>query len=325
MGNCYFKKCSIIFNQSEIEVYDKNEKKEEDSKKEVIIKTDFENLNNNNLNKLQNNNSNRNNIVDNKKEEKEKYKYTKENEQYKDTKDTKENEQYKETKEKEKYKETKETIEKENEKMKEAEEIKRRLVKQKIMKTIKSTTAIIKLKNKLGFKIKKSNNDNLLSDNDESINKDKESSLLHFDDSENDVSQKNEKKKKKFQRRNAKCVTRVDKSFLNQQLIDYEMSIPIFTEALIIQQTGNLRENYEIKKKIGNGPDGVVYRAKNIYLKNIVAIKIIKKAKENKEDDLNVENHINIIKQLTHPNIVKLYQFYSSKNYYQLITEYFKK
>ena len=215
MGNCYFKKCSIIFNQSEIEVYDKNEKKEEDSKKEVIIKTDFENLNNNNLNKLPNNNSNRDNIVDNKEEEKEKYK------------------------EKEKDKEK----EKENENKKEEEAIKRRLGKQKILKTIKTTRAIIQLKNKLGFKITKSNN-NLNSDNDESINKDKESLVFQFDDSENDISQKNEKKKKIFKRRNAKCATRVDKPFLNQELIDYEMSIPIFTEALIIQQSGKLRENF---------------------------------------------------------------------------------
>ena len=176
MGNCYFKKCSMISNQSEIEVFEKNEKKEEDSKKEVIIKTDFENLNNNNLNKLPNNNSNRDNIVDNKEEEKEIYK------------------------EKEKDKEK----EKENENKKEEEAIKRRLGKQKILKTIKTTRAIIQLKNKLGFKITKSNN-NLNSDNDESINKDKESLVFQFDDSENDISQKNEKKKKIFKRRNAKC------------------------------------------------------------------------------------------------------------------------
>ena len=68
--------------------------------------------------------------------------------------------------------------------------------KQKILKTIKTTRAIIQLKNKLGFKITKSNN-NLNSDNDESINKDKESLVFQFDDSENDISQKNEKKKEK--------------------------------------------------------------------------------------------------------------------------------
>ena len=117
MGNCYFKKCSIILNRSEIEVFEKIKKKEEDFKKEVIIKTDFENLNNNNLNILQNNNINGNNTEDKKEEEKEKYKETKEKEE-----------------------------EKENENKKEEEGMKRRLAKQKIMKTIKTTKPIIQLK-----------------------------------------------------------------------------------------------------------------------------------------------------------------------------------
>ena len=281
MGNCYFKKCSIIFNQSEIDVIEKNGKKEEDSKKEIIIKTDSEN-NNNNLNKLQISNR------DNKKI-------------------------------KEDYKETKE-----NENKNETEAVKRPYVKHKVKKEIKTKT-IIPLNNRLGFKINKSNknidNNNFISDNDESINKDKESSVFDFNDSENN----NAKSKKKFKRKNVKSVTIIDKSLLNQKLIDYEMSIPILTDHLIINQGGNLKENYEIKKKIGSGPYGVVYKAKNIYLKNLVAIKIIKKAKDNKEDDLNIEKQINIIKKLNHPNIVKLYQFYSDKDYYQIITEYFKK
>ena len=210
MGNCYFKKCSIIFNQSEIDVIEKNGKKEEDSKKEIIIKTDSEN-NNNNLNKLQISNRDNKKIKDD-------------------------------------YKETKE-----NENKNETEAVKRPYVKHKVKKEIKTKT-IIPLNNRLGFKINKSNknidNNNFISDNDESINKDKESSVFDFNDSENN----NAKSKKKFKRKNVKSVTIIDKSLLNQKLIDYEMSIPILTDHLIINQGGNLKENYEIKKKIGSGP-----------------------------------------------------------------------
>ena len=103
------------------------------------------------------------------------------------------------------------------------------------------------------------------------------------------------------------------------------MSIPVLAETLIIQQKGKLKENYEIIKKIGSGPLGSVYKAKNVYLKNIVAIKIIKKSKDSNDDELNIKEQINILKKLSHPNIVKIYEFYITDNNYQLITEYCKK
>ena len=284
--NCYCKQGAIILNQSEMEVYDTVGKKEDCPRKEEIIKLDIENLSlRNNFNKLHN-----------KKTQIKRVSFAEKNIKEKD-------------KDKEKNK---------NNKNNGANSVKRK-AKEKIMQTIKTPQELVEMKNKLKLN---------LNDENSSINKDN-GSLLYFNSiHESEISQtnkNNESFQKKFQRKNAKSVTRVDKSYLNQKLKNYEMSIPILTETLIIQQKGNLKENYEIKKKIGSGPYGVVYKARNIYLKNIVAIKVIKKIKDNKEDDNNIKNHINILKKLNHPNIVKIYEFYSNNNYYQIIAEYCKK
>jgi calcium-dependent protein kinase len=55
-----------------------------------------------------------------------------------------------------------------------------------------------------------------------------------------------------------------------------------------------------------------------------VAMKVIKKDKENELDELEIRNEINILKQLSHPNIVKIYEFYISENHYYIITEFCK-
>ena len=196
------------------------------------------------------------------------------------------------------------------------EEFKRRM-KKKIFQSVKSPQELIKLKNRLKTKADNSNN--------ESINNDK-NSLLYFSGS--DFSQSNNGNQninKKFKRKNVRSITGIDKSNLNKKLINLEKSIPVLTETLVIQQKGNINENYEIIKKIGAGPFGSVYKAKNIYLKNIVAIKMIKKLENNKENDLKIKNQINILKKLNHPNIVKIYSFYCNDKYYQIITEFCKK
>ena len=196
------------------------------------------------------------------------------------------------------------------------EEFKRRM-KKKIFQSVKSPQELIKLKNKLKSKIDNSNN--------ESVSADK-NSLLYFSGS--DFSQSNNGNQsvcQKFKRKNVRSITGIDKSNLNKKLINLEKSIPVLTETLIIQQKGNINENYEIIKKIGAGPLGSVYKAKNIYLKNVVAIKMIKKLENNKEHDSNIKNQINILKKLNHPNIVKIHAFYCNNKYYQIITEFCKK
>ena len=284
MGSCYCKQGPVILTPSEIGVFGTKDKKEEEYKKEEIIKLDLENL------------SNRNNIMKlkSKKSTLKKVRFSC------DT--LKENEI-------------------ENNKNNGEEKIKRR-AKQKAFQSVKAPGELVQLNKQLKLKY-------LFNDKNDSINKDKGSILNFNSNNGSEISlinkDNNENPKRKFQRRNIRSVTRIDKSFLSQKLIKLEMSIPVLAETLIIQQKGKLKENYEIIKKIGSGPLGSVYKAKNVYLKNIVAIKIIKKSKDSNDDELNIKEQINILKKLSHPNIVKIYEFYITDNNYQLITEYCKK
>ena len=188
----------------------------------------------------------------------------------------------------------------------------KRRIKQKVFHSVKSPEELIQLNNQMKL-------ENYI-ENDESVTDDK---TLNFT-SNNGSEISNISPKKKFKRKNKRSVTGVDKSQLNKKLIKFEKSIRILTENLIIQQKGNLNENYEIIKKIGVGTLGTVYKAKNKYLKNIVAIKMIKKIKEN-EDDNEIIDEINKLKKLSHPNIVRIHEFYCSQKYHQIITEYCKK
>ena len=66
---------------------------------------------------------------------------------------------------------------------------------------------------------------------------------------------------------------------------------------------------------LGNGPFGCVYEAKNSIFGNSVAMKVIKKDKKNEFDEQEIRNEIDILKKLSHPNIVKIYEFYISENH----------
>ena len=130
----------------------------------------------------------------------------------------------------------------------------------------------------------------------------------------------------KFQRNNRKSITLINNiTLLPEKLHSVEMKIPVMHETLITQKFGNPDKYYKKLKDLGSGSYGNVYKAKNIIMDNIVAIKTIEKVQENMIDDLEIKNEINILKTLSHPNIVKIYEFFDTPIYYYIVTEYCKK
>ena len=80
---------------------------------------------------------------------------------------------------------------------------------------------------------------------------------------------------------------------------------------------------YSKEKLIGKGTFGEVFLVRHNITGAIRAIKVIDK--NNKEEELTDEeilNEINILKKIDHPNIVKLFEFYSNKSTYYLILEF---
>ena len=133
-----------------------------------------------------------------------------------------------------------------------------------------------------------------------------------------------EMKGDKFVRKSKRSTTLIEKSKLSDKLFKAEMSLTVNQDILVTEEKGNPSKKYKPKKMLGNGSFGCVYEAKNTVFGNSVAMKVIKKDKNNELDEQEIRNEIDILKKLSHPNIVKIYEFYISDNHYYIITEYCK-
>jgi len=105
-----------------------------------------------------------------------------------------------------------------------------------------------------------------------------------------------------------------------------------FQDAPVINLTNNLivgqsksdpTKDYKKKKFLGEGSFASVYLVQNRITDSIRAMKVINKTSNtSEEDEQEILNEINILKIMDHPNILKIFEFYSSKESYSIITEY---
>ena len=126
----------------------------------------------------------------------------------------------------------------------------------------------------------------------------------------------------KFERRKGRSISLVEKRKIGSQVFKDELKIKVNINALIDEVQGLPTMKYKVTNKIGEGSYGAVYLAYNLFTKQKVAIKRIVKSEENKIDELELKNEINILKKLDHPNILKIMEFYSSEHSYYIITDY---
>ncbi|XP_076310251.1 serine/threonine-protein kinase SIK2-like isoform X1 [Tachypleus tridentatus] len=82
---------------------------------------------------------------------------------------------------------------------------------------------------------------------------------------------------------------------------------------------------YDIERTIGKGNFAVVKLARHRITKTEVAIKIIDKSHLDKVNLEKVYREVQIMKQLSHPNIIKLYQVMETKSMVYLVSEYASK
>ncbi|MCX6722127.1 MAG: serine/threonine-protein kinase [Candidatus Staskawiczbacteria bacterium] len=79
--------------------------------------------------------------------------------------------------------------------------------------------------------------------------------------------------------------------------------------AVTVQLPVNLIEGFEIQARLGEGSMGVVYRAKNLATKQIVAIKILYAYMTSGEAHIRrFQEEANMALNLDHPNLVKVFQ-----------------
>eukprot|EP00340_Litonotus_pictus_P010914 CAMPEP_0170538044 /NCGR_PEP_ID=MMETSP0209-20121228/103080_1 /TAXON_ID=665100 ORGANISM="Litonotus pictus, Strain P1" /NCGR_SAMPLE_ID=MMETSP0209 /ASSEMBLY_ACC=CAM_ASM_000301 /LENGTH=450 /DNA_ID=CAMNT_0010839663 /DNA_START=1 /DNA_END=1353 /DNA_ORIENTATION=- len=85
----------------------------------------------------------------------------------------------------------------------------------------------------------------------------------------------------------------------------------------------SVRENYIILNKLGKGAFGTVFKVKHKQSEKIRAMKII--AKESlymQDDEQRFLKEIEILKQVEHMNIIKIYEYHEDLRYFYIITEF---
>ena len=139
-----------------------------------------------------------------------------------------------------------------------------------------------------------------------------------------------EKKKSEFEEELRKSINSIHErkssyggsSIGSSFLSEGESYISISNKLFIDETNDSPTKKYEILSKLGSGSFGSVYLAKNKYTNEKVAMKQIKKSSANLLSDGEITDEIEILKNLDHPDIVRIIESFNTKNSYILITEY---
>ena len=107
-------------------------------------------------------------------------------------------------------------------------------------------------------------------------------------------------------------------SKINQSLKKFKIERGLFVQGF----SGDPFEKYEILTNLGEGSYGKVYKVK---LKNsdiYRAMKVIKiRYKYNTQETEKIKKEIQILRQLDHPNIIKVFEFYNTNQNFYIISE----
>ena len=100
-------------------------------------------------------------------------------------------------------------------------------------------------------------------------------------------------------------------------------NLPISTLNVIRKQKGDPLTNYDIVRPLGHGAYGHVFKVQHKITKMFRSMKVIPKnnLKPGFTED-EIEQEINILKNLDHPQIIKIYEVYSDDDSYYLINEF---
>ncbi|CAD8086610.1 unnamed protein product [Paramecium primaurelia] len=104
--------------------------------------------------------------------------------------------------------------------------------------------------------------------------------------------------------------------------IGTQTRIKLGQDIFIHLKEGSINSHYRFDKVLGQGGFGKVWKVTHKITNLVRAIKQIKKSSILKEEKQRMFSEMNILKNLDHPNILKLFELYQDTNNYFLVTEY---
>ncbi|CAD8208692.1 unnamed protein product [Paramecium pentaurelia] len=100
------------------------------------------------------------------------------------------------------------------------------------------------------------------------------------------------------------------------------VSVKFGVELFVNLKKQSITKVYTLGQVLGQGAFGKVWKVTHKTTGLIRAMKQIRKSELIKEDEQKMFSEMNLLKNLDHPHIVKLYELYQDSNNYYLITEY---
>ena len=116
--------------------------------------------------------------------------------------------------------------------------------------------------------------------------------------------------------------TNISKERLEITSIKEESMISISNRLFINEIKEVPKTKYITQKILGVGTYGKVYLVQNKYTKELFAMKEIPKTSEDLLSDNEIMDEIEILKNLDHPDIVRITEFYNTESSYYIINEY---
>jgi len=99
------------------------------------------------------------------------------------------------------------------------------------------------------------------------------------------------------------------------------MEVKIKASNFVSQHAGKLRDHYRIGKMLGSGAFGEVRVCVHRESGAQRAVKVLRKAHMDEDEKRMFFNEINILKDLDHPNILKMYEFFEDEKRYYIVTD----
>lgn len=100
-----------------------------------------------------------------------------------------------------------------------------------------------------------------------------------------------------------------------------QSNIKVKANQFVMQHAGKLRDHYRIGKMLGSGAFGEVRVCVQRESGQQRAVKVLRKSHMDEDEKKMLFNEINNLKDLDHPNILKMYEFFEDDKRYYIVTD----